>query len=575
MASIKFKNALGVERGCEEGFGGIDITASQISSDRLASLVNLDISADGSLKTRKGYREKFSLSAPIRATLSSGKSFYCLAGNELTLTDTESGSTSLLATTETDSGDAELFFYGGKLYLHDSNKLFVFDSSSLVESDGYAPLYGKNWHPILRGEINEDINLASDRIRISYITAGGGSSFDLGIRCRSLDRVEINGEVRNIEDHGIILDGKNIDFTKNVGLADDLLITFWLTLDAESSRRSLLADHAKAFVFSNGGGERLCLYSPGASSELLCSRALSKAALSESRKTSAGSSDLYIPASSSVCIGNGGYPITGMAHHFDRALLFTDANAWCVDFEGDEADPDRIFPKVFLLNSAIGSELSYSSAHCENDPLTYYRGRIFRWHSQSGVRDECSAELISEAVSALLPEDSEHVSMLSIPHRGLLLISDSDDIEGKLLVYNTERKAWTVYSGIFAEKLFIFSSSSAFSRRNTVYVFSDDLDKDTEEDESFPIISKLISHFTDFDTPERTKRAVRVMINGEIGDGACLELENERGEKRKITLSRSSGCISERLSMPRFKRLRYKLESRSAIRLDNIILSAK
>ncbi len=573
MASIKFKNALGVERGCEDGFGGIDITASQKPPDRLASLVNLDISADGSLETRKGYSEKLTLSAPLRATLTSGKSFYCLAGNELTLTDTESGTTSLLATTETDSGDAELFFYGGDLYLHDSRKLYIFKESSLSECDGYAPLYGKEWHPSKRGEVNEDINLASDRIRISYLTADGLSTFDLGISVSSLDRVEINGEFRDIEEHGIVLDGNTVDFTKNVGFADGMLITFWLTLDAKSSKRSLLADHAKAFVFSNSGGERLCLYSPGRSPSLLCSRALSKAALAESRKTSEGSSALYLP-NSSIRIGNGGYPITGMAHHFDRALLFTDANAWCVDFEGDEAEPDRIFPKVFLLNSGIGSEVSYSSAHYENDPLTYYRGRIFRWHSQSGVRDECSAELISEAVSALLPKDSEHVSMLSIPHMGLLLISDSDDIEGKVLVYSTERKAWTEYSGIFAEKLFLFSSAPAFSRGNIIYVFSDSSDKDTEEGECFPIVSKLTSHFADFGTPERTKRSVRILIDGKIG-GTCLELENERGEKRKITLSKSSGYISERLSMPRFKKLRYKLESRGAIRLNNIILSAK
>ncbi|MBQ4140306.1 MAG: hypothetical protein IJD70_03115 [Clostridia bacterium] len=575
MASIKFKNALGVERGFEEGFGGIDSSAAQKATDSLSSLVNLLPAADGSLRLRPGYCEKLTLSAPLRASFSVGEKFYALAGSKLTLTDTESGETTLLAEVATTSGTAEIFRFGGELYVHDSEKLYRYDGNLLSECDGYAPLYGKNWHAYDCGEVFEDINLVSDRIRISYLVSEGDRNYNIGIRAVSLERIEVDGKEYGVEENGITLKDNTVRFTNNIEVSDGQIVTLWLTIAPEYSKRHLISKPVSTFVFSNSGGERLCMYSSGESSELLCSLAPSKQEISESRKSSASSSPLYFSSENSIRIGNGGYPITGMAHHFDRALLFTDANTWCVDFEGEEADPKRIFPKIFLLNSAIGFEGSGSTAYCQNDPLTYYRGRLFRWHSQSGVRDECSADMISEPVSHLIPKDGENLSMLSIPHMGLVLISDSESDDGRIIVYSTERKAWTQYSGIFAERLFLFGTYPAFSRSEKIYVFDDKLKADFEDGEEFPIEARLVSHFTDFGCPELTKRSVRILINGELGEDATLELENEIGEKRKIGLLKTGGDLSERLTMPRFKKLRYTIESRDAICLENIILSAK
>lgn len=573
MASINFKNAVGVERGCEDGFGGIDLRAAQISSDRLASLSNFDILPNGSIKTRRAYRNELSFSAPIRAVLSSGTSFYCLAGNKLTVTHTESGSTEQIAELETETGEAELFFFGGDLCLLDSEKFYRYDGTALTEMDGYAPLYGKEWHPSDRGEVYEDINPASDRIRISYLTDGNHTEFDLGIATASLDRVELDGKVLNITAQGIVLKDNVVDFTRNIALAANMHVTFWLTLERSATKRSVFGVALKSFVFSNEGHERLCLFSPGVSDRLICSCAVGSSAIYESQKSAPSSTPLYL--ASSVRIGNGGAPITGMAHHFDRAILFTDANAWCIDFEGNEGNTSRALPRIFLLNSGIGADSLGTAAHCDNDPLALYRGKLFRWHSLSGVRDECSAELISEPIAELIPKGEGCISMLSIPHLGLALICDPEDSAGSLLVYNTVRGSWCSYSGIFAEKLFIYASSPAFSIDGNVYIFSDEEESDIDEGKTSPIVSSLRSHYTDLGSPEKLKHSVRILIDGELGNGAELELETERGEKKKITLAGASGIISERISMPRFKKLRYGIECIGACRINNIILSAK
>ncbi len=574
MATIKFKNAKGVERGYEEGFGGIDLGRAQVSSDRCRELSNLDISADGSLTTRPGYIKKLTLPGILRAVFTTGKSFYTLAGNTLSLTDSDTGSTSALGQVGTSSGDADIFCFGGEIYVHDSQKLYRYGAGVLAEAEGYAPLYGRDWHPTRRGYVNEELNIVSNRMRVSFVTVSNLQTYDVARKIESVDRITLNGIERDPEDLGMTFAGSVITLANVYNLSSGLPIEFWVTLAESERKRSIIAIPSKGFVFSNSGGERLCICSPGISSLLICSRPVSAIDLYESRRSDPDSISLYLPISSVTVAGNGAYPITAISSHFERALLFTDANTWCVDYEGEESSISRIRPSIFILNSAIGGEKICGDPHYENDPITYYRGRLFRWHSQSGVRDECSAELISDEVAELIPEDSEHVSMLSLPHKGLIFLADADDPEGGMLVYSTLRRAWSAYKDIYAEKLFIYGSSPAFSRGNGVYVLTEDAEKDSEGGESFAVKSKLVTHFTDFGCPERRKRSVHAILDLGKCASATVTLTTEEGESKSFDIV-GGGVVTERLSMPRFRSLSLTLEAVGGLRLNNLILSAK
>ena len=580
MAAIKFKSALGVDRSCEEGFGGIDRTSHLKSSDRCHRLENLEPKADGSLKTRPGYRQEFEYSGTLRASFNSADKLYTLIGDSLVLTDVSLKTSQILATLPSESGDAEIFCFNGDVYVHDGNYLYHYDGDSLTAVEGYAPLYGVNWDPDSRGEIYEAINLLSDRIRISYAVTGSTNSFNLGVNVSSVDRLELNGKQYSLEALEVQINSEDSSVLDTVNISGSANIVFWLTLAPESSQKNRLQKATRAFVFGNNGGDRLCLYHPGLSEHLLCALPIGTSSHSASIRSAAGALPLYIPSTSYLCIGSGASPVSGMAQHYGRALLFTDTDTWCVDWEGEENSTDRIFPEVFLLNSAIGSEPIKGTAYCENDPITYFCGGLWRWHSQSGVRDECSASLISDEVASLLPKNSDGISMLSLPQRQKLLFADADDTEGKLLVYDTAKKAWTLYSGIFAESLLRFGDHPAFSRGGSVYVFSDDLAEDIEDEESFPIKSCLTSHFIDFGCPERTKRSARLLLNCDLSGGeAAVSLENELGETRTVKLKgRPDGgaeLFSERIALPRFKKLRYTIESENPITLYSAILSAK
>lgn len=577
MAAIKFKNACGVERMYEDGFGGIDRTRQQ---GNCYLTENLDISADGSLKTRAGYASVAEYQGNLRASFNFAGKLYSVIGNSLVVTDVESGISELKGSLDNGEGEADIFCFGGEIYVHDGVSFYYLKDDVLTLVEGYAPLYGTGWHPRSPGAVNEDLNLLSSRIRISYSVTSTTNKFNLGINAASIDRVEINGTEVDLTENNIYLDEEYPSVVHTISLTGTMAVTFWLTLLPEASKTNRVKQVTKAFVFGNNGGERLCLYNPGVSCNLYSSMPVSRSAQSYSQLTAPDSIPLYIPVSSALCIGSGAYPITNIAHHYGRGILFTEKDAWFIDWDGEESNTTVLKPKSFLLNSAIGAEYIHSSAYFDNDPITYFCGRLWRWHSQSGVRDECSASMLSDAVAELIPKDSERISMLSLPQKQKIFIADAEDSEGRLLIYDLARMAWTVYRGIFAERLFRYGNLPAFSRGGCIYVFFDDLEEDKDSDEVFQIKSKLVTHFLDFGCPEKTKRSATVVLEYNFsGKSGTLILETEKGERVTAPLHSKVGGEREhfscRIPMPRFKKLRLSVEADSPAVIYNAILSAK
>ena len=170
--------------------------------------------------------------------------------------------------------------------------------------------------------------------------------------------------------------------------------------------------------------------------------------------------------------------------------------------------------------------------------------------------------------------------MLSLPQQQKVFITNAEDSEGRLLIYDLARKAWTIYSGIFAEKLFRYGNLPAFSRGGCIYVFFDDLTEDMDSDENFSINSRLVTHYLDFGCPEKVKRSAAVILEYDLSGGnGTLNLETERNEQVSIPLKGKAGGGREqfscRIPMPRFKKLRMSIESKAPAVFYNAILSAK
>jgi hypothetical protein len=228
-----------------------------------------------------------------------------------------------------------------------------------------------------------------------------------------------------------------------------------------------------------------------------------------------------------------------------------------------------------MLNSAIGSEILSGAAYCENDPITYSSGALWRWHSRSGVLDECSATLVSDTVADLLSAEAESLSMISIPGRQSIYIADTEQGDGKMLVYNTRLKSWTAYKGTFAEKLLCYGNRPAFISGNALCVFTDGFGFDEEGDEIFAIKTAFTTHFLDFGTPERNKRSVDLVLSYDLKSCGMIHFETERGEVLSIEIEGGKKTLTERLRLPRFKQLRLRLEADAPALFGSLILSAK
>lgn len=574
MAAIRFKTALGVERRYENGFGGIDRSPEGRRRAGLFSAENLEVLSDGSLASRVGYRQVREFGGEFRGYYSVGDQFYSVIGNALTVTDTKSDSVTSLGFLPTFSGHAEIFRFDGDLFVHDGKKLYRHDGGSLSEVEGYAPLYGMNWDPEYGGTVNEDINLLSDRIMVSYTVSQSTNSFYLGIRAASVDRVTVNRVEKDARSFTLTTD-ENGD---QVILADSTVsqseIFFWLTLAPEESRRSTLAVPLRAFVFGKGG--RICFYSPGRSGVLYCSKPVNYYMLGYSSMTAENEYPLYFAQSTALSVGDGTHPISGMAAHYGRALLFTEYDTWCVDFEGNEKNPDYLTPKIFRLNTAIGSLIQSDPAYCENDPLTYFCGTLWRWHSHSGVTDECSASVITTADSGILPAEAEEIELISLPHKQAVYISYPADTEGRIAVYNTRLGTWTVYKDIFAQRLVRYGRKLGFIRPYALCVFDTYGNEDAEFDSSFAIKASFSTNSLDFGVPERTKRSIDMILSAELGEkGGEAIFENERGEVTSIPLAGGDRIISERITLPRFKRISFTLKAEAPAICRSLILSAK
>ena len=576
MAAIKFRSALGVERGYENGFGGIDRTPKGRESGGLFSAKNMEVRSDGSLASRRGYRQVRALGGEYRGYFSSGNLFYSVEGNSLKLTDTASGSTRTLGTLPTDGGNAEIFSFRGDTFVHDGEGLYRYDGERLSAVEGYAPYYGASWNPSTGGKVNEDINFLSDRIMISYTVTQTTNSFYLGIKAKSIDHVMASYVDKDPEDFTLTTDESGKQIIKASSPISQGEIYFWLTLAPEESKKSKLSGNLRAFVFGGGGGKRLCFYSPGRSGHLYCSIPVGGYILDFSSISAENEFPLYFSERSALCIGDGSHPITGMASHYDRALLFTEYNAWCVDYDGEESNSSYLTPKAFMLNSAIGSEIGTETAYCENDPLTYACGALWRWHSRSGVIDECSATLLTSTDSGLLPKETEELLLVSLPHKQKIFICDPEDGEGRILVYDTRLGTWSAYGDIFAEALVRYGRELGFVRGGALCVFNDDLTEDVEDDGSYPIKCAFSTDPLDFGSPERTKRRVSLVLSSELGEtGADVSFENERGEVTLVHIDGGRQLISDKISLPRFKELRFSFSADAPAVCRYLILSAK
>lgn len=535
-----------------------------ISGERLldgtvaaAEMVNFRIRSDGSLETRCGYRRIFTAPGVPRTVFSgyhAGESvLYFLIGSGIyRYYEGDEYGYLYCGSVGTTEGNAEFAVYHGKLYLFDGAEIYVKDGTHFRRAEGYLPLYGKDWGPSTCGDVYEEENLLTPRVRIRYRNEAGETKICFPRRVESVDRILIDGI--EIPTEAATLLGTGLECTcVDFEAAEEIEVI--VTLHTED-RRATIRSLTRVLPYGEADERSLLCYGGSDAARLYSSTAVSESSAreSDSRGGCCGG-ELYFPVTGiSYCLDA---PITAVCRHYGRLLLFTGSGAWVMDPAGDS---------VVQVHASIGCDKTDGAVLCGNTPMTYFGGRLWAWSVKRESENEYSASVLSDPVSKTVMEmRSGRVLMQYYPARGELWISSG---KGEILIYNTERAVFYRFSGIAADRLIASAEDVLFLSGTSLMQMDEAL---SEDEDGVGIRAYYESGWLDFGHPERTKRAVRYLLSGNPGGGnLTLRIQSERGVTATASLFGRAATVPNayggRISVGRFRYLSYSITVRGAAR---------
>lgn len=574
LTDRKNESTVFTEKTYSSGFGGIRRLCNGAKNTCL-DVQNLRLLPDGTLAGREGFSTLLDLTDAPRAVWSGSvmgeEEVYVLVGTSLLFADLEAGTTSSAGTVTCAAGDADIFWHGGDLYVLDGAALRRRSGGTLGAVSGYVPLWGDGWDPALRGPVCEPINYLSPHLRIRFRVSEAPGLFRFGIKLHSIDRLVIDGADADLADYSpeftAGLDGITVS-----GFPADCEATFFLTPDA-SVMPAGPGLCTRAVSLGGPNDVRLCLYGGTNPSDVYFSRPVTEDGMAWSREVYSDSLPLYFPEDGRVTVGEGRHPVTAICRYRDRALLFTAGDAWCLDWNGHENDPAVTLPQIHLVSAGIGCSVSGAAALCGDDPVTVFGGQIWRWHSPSGVRSECTASCISEGLGDFAGTAAGLcTSMLALPARREVWFSCPESSDGRVFVYNRELDAWVTFTGVSADRLFLYGTDAGFLRGEEICLFSPENTADREWDQELAIPVSVSSPPLDFGDTARFKEAVEVEFNATGNVPVELTLADDHydadepltyGCAKVFTLTPSgcTGYAAAHVPTGRFRTLRFTLRS--------------
>ena len=517
------------------GFKGLDLS-SPIGSERLSEFRNFKLLSDGSALKRGGFRYLSTLDGETRGEIAyadGGENVILAAvGNRLCRVSATDGSVSSAEVFSTSEGCVKFFCALGELYVYENGRFYVYAGGcQLHECTPYVPLYGKHWAVNREpGEVNEPFNMLSPRIRINYV----GDSvrpelLKIGMKIKSVDGIICDDSVytadrkdlfRLSEDRmGIVCYNWSVYQTATV----------YLTLDVDDNKFPDFDACERVDVFDAFGDTRAFAYGNG-SGRVYVSKPISDSELKEPSLFYDKLTTLYFPKNEPQEF-SGAERITSTCRMYDRMLFFSEHRAWATNsLQGDEGRE-----RSHLLLGTVSNNAGCSS----NDglvlvgganPVTVSADGINKWSIDSEFEEAMTLTPLSQKVRALLDGDFLKNALVAY-NRGEneIWFANAASQNGEVLVYNCESRAWYLYDGINADKLFEVGNTLAFRNGNSYYLFDGEEGYDVFEWGEREIEAVIESATFDFQAPDQKKYIGRVYLTCDL-DGGTAELKIADGE---------------------------------------------
>lgn len=527
-----------------------------LSPDGAEDMCNFRILPGGILKTRMGYRLKkyFPGGVKIRGiwegTLKGNSFLFAVAGSQIYRLEKEAMTETVVGSVANGSNRVHFCAYLDDLYLLDGTNIYHYSPTAnqfrVVEA--YVPLYGYQWHPTSYGDVHEEINLLSPRLRVHYFNSTGTSVFRLPYYADTVDVVWADG--KTITDYTFVSGSNQI--TVNTSTPPTMLeIGFTVNLNQELRQKILAAQ--LSFIYSKDGENRLLLW--GNDARVFCSQNVADHMLSSCHAMYPRASSLYFCADEILFLGDSAHPITTMCPFYDTVLAFTANRIWNLSFEKGKIE-------ATLAANEIGCASPFGAISYKNAVVAVMGNDVYRITASVARPEQLSFDRLSAGMEGNITSDfSGRAQLFWNIADGEIWMRDPENSGGDVLVWNTENDQWYRFDNIPATFFFKIFGEIGFAQNNGLFLF----ERFCNTDEGMPISAFYRSGYLDFGTPDVPRRSARAYLYSSLGGGCSLLLETERsGKLFNITppLSNVNAQLQEmRMCTHRYRFLRFTLST--------------
>ena len=561
MSVFKQKNAIASAE--FKRFTGIDTTAPHREERAALDMVNFRVLLDGSLKKRSGYTPIAICPEIIRASwtgkLGGKEQTFIVYGGKIARIDFDTRSVVNIGSTPKGAGNIKFVYFNSNLYMMNSEFIYLVTENDASIVEGYVPLYGKDWLIATRGEVNEQVNLATRHIRMTYTVNEELIYLIVDHVISNIDAVYINDELITDTSRYYYDQKLKCVCVLNLKLGDH--VELFLTISNQSIDTSALYSCKHSAVYSDHSNNTLLLWGGYEKNKILASHTFDKEAYEASKKLYKNLAPLYIPSDAAFVLPEEDRTITAICRHYDRLLIFTDRDAWMTNLLSEKQRP----LEPITVNSSHGCTSKQGTVMCGNDPITIGDGEVLRWTADTDELNECNAHSISSQITSMLTSSffKNAVILLDKEHSEILF-SDPNDANGTLWIYNYTLECWYKFDNVGAEAMFIRDGQLGFIRKTAVYLFDNAIGHDQSFDGSTKEITATYESYpTDLLIAGNKKRLCGMTLNANPCKGS-IKLEYISEAKKLASASIKSESIypssfTRRLTSERFSYVSLRL----------------
>ena len=498
MARIRSKRSALETLSCKFGGMGKHTPLSPVGAD---DMCNFRILPNGVIKVRSGYMRKkhFFSGEKVRGVwegaLGSASLFFAVVGNTVYRLSTDMMEETAVGTVTDGEGNVHFCVFEDTLYLLDGKDIWsysiAYDKFRAVEA--YVPLYGYSWSPTAYGDIKEDINLLTPRLRVHYYNSGAETCFTLPYYATSVDVVYADGKKTN--EYSFSTGSNKITFPSAPTIVE---VGFTVSLN-EEARAAILASQM-SFIYAREGKNQLFLW--GNDARLFCSRSVSNPMMSSCRVFYPQASALYFCADDVLFLGDGAHPITTVCPLYETVLVFTSNRIWNLCYVKDKM-------QATLAMRDIGCASLHGAISYEGGVLAAMSGGIYHITASPARPEEVFLERLSNGIDEKFPVGfCDKIHLVRNLAEGEIWMRDPTNTTGEVWVWNFEVKEWYRFDGITATLFFKCNEGIGFACGSDIFRFG----RTYATDNGSPIDAYYKSAYLDFGAPYSIRRSMRAFL---------------------------------------------------------------